>query len=243
MASAISRAMTEQEKNEIKKLVKGYEKRSVYKVWHPKKIQDLNIISIERFPEVVNFVNKCSTGDEFLEGAEYKQLLLARPEEFMRSIDITSLYTHSKLVGKFYRFFESRINIEAPDRILFDGRIANSPENAESQWKVKLVKCSVKITQNPVRGSDLNVFERLKEIMSEISEIDNVLFNSSTEFLAILPPCENVESIIKPFLDCGFYLEIEESHTNVGNIYPTPKSIKEREYSVLQEEIKKNNLK
>lgn len=242
MASAISRAMTKQEKKEIEELVKGYEKRSVYKLWHPEKIQDLNIISIGGFPEVVNFIHGNPTGDEFLEDdKKYKQLLLARPEEFMRSIDITSLYTHSKLVGKFYRFFEGRIRAEAPDRISFGGNIANSPENAESQWKVKLIKCSVKLTQNPVRGSDLNVFEKLKEIMCEVSEIDNVLFNSSTEFLAILPLYEDVESIIKPFLDGGFYLEVEEAHTKVGNIYPTPKSIKEREYKDLQERIKKIN--
>ena len=243
MASAISRAMTEQEKKEIKELVRGYKRGSVYKLWHPEKIQDLNIISIEGFSKVVNFIHGNPTGDEFLEDdKKFKQLLLARPEEFTRSIDITSLYTHSKLVGKFYRFFEGRVRVEAPDHILFGETKAklDNPKNAESQWKVKLVKCSVKLTQNPVRGSDLNVFEKLKEIMCGVSEIDNVLFNSSTEFLAILPLYEDVESIIKPFLDSGFYLEVEEAHTNLKNIYPTPKSVKEREYRDLQKRIKLN---
>jgi len=241
MASSVSRVMREEgeERKRIKDIVKGYEKRSVYQLWYPEKIPDLDFISITKFPDLIKFINKNPVGKDFLEDEEYKKLLLRRPEDFMRSNDITSLYIHSKLVGKFYRFFKERINVEAPDRIVFSGRMANSPDNAESQWNIKLVKCSVKLTQNPVRGSDLNIFERLKEIMHSITERDNVLFSTSTGFLAMLLPNENIDEVIKPLLDTGFYLEIEGAHTTLGDAYPTPKSIKERGYKDIQKNIAK----
>jgi len=249
-ASAVSRTLKDKYKEKIKNIIeeekkkrtgsKDNEKRSVYKLWNPK-TEQLKLFSKEKdFESIFAFISK--DPDEWKYLKNYNNNLLTRPEELEEPGNIISLYAHSELVGKLYRFFNdnvSVINPNKPEIKLADNRPVKTIGDMEGSSNVNLVKYSVNPLYDPVRVRDLNIFDMLKEISKEVFEQNNVLFRTSTEFLAILPTNEDVNEIIKPFLDMGFYVDVEEAHTILKNAYPTPGSIRSREMRKFDDEMRK----
>ncbi len=56
--------------------------------------------------------------------------------------------------------------------------------------------------------------------------MDNVIFQTSDQLLVFLPSNKKIDDLIQPFLDKGFVVKVEEAHTYLKEISPTPKAAK-----------------
>jgi len=234
MASSISRALTIKEKEELEK--KGLKSERVFlKLWKtsPDKMTDL-ISSKEDFEELIRFINSVTNKNHYLKNFENE--LLNRPEDLFPPKNITSLYTHSKLVGKIFRFFdESKAIRKEKDHFEFQGIKVNDVKDAMNKWSIVFVLGQIKFPHYPSRVKDLNLFQILKDNVKDFSENNNVIFNTSTRFVAIMLPDTSLEDFCKPFTDNGFIVKIEEVNVKLNKLHLTPKSLRKRNMDELHE--------
>ncbi len=195
-------------------------------------------------------------GESYLESDFFHKKLLLRPEDFEPPKNITSLYVHSKLAGKLYYFFKSFVTknlvieknglvcLKKPEEEITkidlekNWNIKRCARYAEEQSDIKLVYCKIKFPHYPARVKDLNIFEVLKEELEKLSKLNNVILQTSDQFLTFLPIDEKIDIILKSFLARGFQVYVEEAHTKLGNAYPTPKVIRKRALQLLGEGAK-----
>jgi|GEM_PF-1205307 len=234
MASSISRTLTIREMEKIR--IKS-ETKNLSKLWKPS-VKKISLISSEKdFKHLIEFINAIQNKEQYIQ--EFYDKLLERPEDFQPPKNITSLLTHSKLVGKLYRFFEENIT-ETPNGFEFGGQIRNSTKDAEEKWLIKIILGRIKFSHYPVRVKDLNIFEILNNEVNTFSKYDNVILNTSSQFLAILAPNASVAEFVKPFVNRGFFVTVEEAKTEIKNAYLTPDSIRKLEYQTFEKQLEKN---
>ncbi len=197
-----------------------------------KTIDDLKIL----FDEIEN----CQSGEEFLN--KYKEHLLLTPEEKSIPRNVTSLYTHAKLVSKIYRVLEKNTTlITEPDgsiAIEYNGKKVKTIKEAEGdnfiyykdkqgkehyginkgRWQARLVKCWIKFPHSFVRLHDINLLRKREELVNCIASYykDEVIFSTSDFIILFLPPNQELKEIFKPLLDWGFYIEAEETLADLG---------------------------
>ncbi|MCZ7403094.1 MAG: hypothetical protein O8C61_12800 [Candidatus Methanoperedens sp.] len=240
MASGISRAFSNIEKDKLEKgnILKTKEnKKTFLKLWKQKE-NDIELFSTnEHIQKIVDFINIANNAETYFELEFFKEKLLLKPEDEMPPLNITSLYTHSKLVGKLYRFFKSMIT-EKDGHFYLGEDIGITPDdkkdyeyignkrNAYQNWQIKLVYCKIETPNYFSRIKDLNIFEILKEESEKISKLDNVILQTSDQLLVFLPSKKKIDELIKPFLDKGFIIKVEEAHTNLDGVSPTPRAAK-----------------
>lgn len=248
MASGISRAFSNIEKDKIKKgnILKPKEnKKTIVKLWKQKE-KDIELFSTkEHIQKIVDFINTANNAEIYLENEFFNEKLLLKPEDEMPPLNITSLYTHSKLVGKLYRFFKSMVT-EKDGHFYLGEDIGNTPDdkkdyeyignkrNAYQNWQIKLVYCKIETPNYFSRIKDLNIFEILKEELEKISKLDNVILQTSDQLLVFLPSKKKIDELIKPFLDKGFIVKVEEAHTNLEDVSSTPRVAKIKKLSLLK---------
>jgi len=75
--------------------------------------------------------------------------------------------------------------------------------------------------------------------MRKFSQFDNVILNTTTQFLAILTPDASVTEFVKLFSEKGFFIEVEEANTVLDNAYLAPQSIKQKEREKLEERLER----
>ncbi len=211
--------------------------KNIVKLWKQKE-KDIELFSKnEHIQKIVDLINTANNAEIYLENEFFKEKLLLKPEDEMPPLNITSLYTHSKLVGKLYRFFKSMVT-EKDGLFYFGEEIGNTPDdktncdiirneyNAYQNWQIKLVYCKIETPNYFSRIKDLNIFEILKEESEKISKLDNVILQTSDQLLVFLPSEKKIDELIKPFLDNGFIVKVEEALTNLDGVSPTPRAAK-----------------
>jgi len=213
-ASAASRAYDQEDKQSIEHPVTTTE--TVYRLWRPDDERPLKrICDVGGLRDLFDFLHGDPDDEVYLK--EYADLLCQRSEDLRKPLDVASLYTHSYLVAKFYRFFKQHATVlqsTAPVTLEFRGRKASSPKDAEHNWQVWLTFGEVYFPQEPARARDLNVFNRLATVMHRLAQQDEVLFCVSNQFLAVLPPVDEGEALrtlLRPALDEGFYARVEQA--------------------------------
>jgi len=189
LASGVSRALEDSLTRAIRE-DKRTEKKvaQVFSLWRGEPRRTYEFIGDRaEIKDLLNFVDNDPDTENYFK--KYEERLIQRPEEMLPGLNITTLFTHSELTGKLYRFLKNStevINYEKPDiKVNFFGRIADSWKQAEENWQVKLLKCTVEPVGYHFRVHDLNVFKNLHETINEIASSDNVLFHTSNEFLAL----------------------------------------------------------
>lgn len=242
MASGISRAFLKDEKDEITESEDDNKKDSdqtVFKLWNQQQKEIGLFSSKEDITKIIEFIKTVNNGQVYLEDEFFHAKLLARPEDFKPPLNITSLYIHSKLVGKLYYFFESKIT-EKEGLLYFAANLHISPYpeknydikrnmyHVRKNWHLKLIYGKIELMTYPSRVRDLNVFEILKEESKKISQENNVIFQTSDQFLAYIPVEESIDGLITNFLDRGFKIHVEEAQTEFYEAYPTPRAIAAR---------------
>ncbi|MCD6493144.1 MAG: hypothetical protein J7K36_05015, partial [Archaeoglobaceae archaeon] len=197
-----------------------------------KTIDDLKIL----FNEIEN----CRSGDGFL--SKYRDYLLLTPEDKSIPRNVTSLYTHAELVGKIYRVLEKNTRvITEPDgsiSIDYNGERVKKIKEAEGdnfiyfkdkkgkehrgekkgKSQARLVKCRIKFPHSFVRLQDINLLRKREELVNCIAGYykDEVIFATSDFITLFLPPNQDLKEILKPLLDWGFYIEVEETLADLG---------------------------
>jgi len=130
MASSVSRSLK-------RKYPVVFENNAVSKLWSPH-TERIELISSENdFKNLIKFTNNFQNKEQFFQ--KFRKELLKRPEEFKPPKNITSLFTHSRLVGKLYRFFEANTKEVSVGIISFKGSSANSLKYAMNNWNIKIV--------------------------------------------------------------------------------------------------------
>ncbi len=207
-----------------KNYYKNQEKRG--KLWAAfRSIDDLKIL----FSEIEN----CQSGEDFL--SRYKEHLLLTPEDKTAPRNITSLYTHIELTGKIYRILEKKSKVVTePDGSLlveYEEEKVKTIREAEGgrrtigmndvdkgKWQARLIKCWIKFPHSFVRLDDVNLLRKREEMVNYISGYckDEVIFATSDFITLFLPLNQNLKEMLKPLLDYGFHLEIEETLADLG---------------------------
>jgi hypothetical protein len=205
---------------------------TVHRLWNPAASRPLKRIGdIDGLRQLVTFLEQEPSEEAYFK--RYEELLLDRAEDQGKPLDVVSLYVHSRLVGKFYRFFKEHTRIlqpTAPVTLEFAGRKAtNTPKDAEANWAIRWIYGEVGFDQEPIRARDLNVFPMLAQRMEELAAKDNVLFYTSAQFLAVLPPGEDaaedraaLQELLESLLKDGFHVDIEEAHVPIRETFENP---------------------
>jgi len=115
---------------------------------------------------------------------------------------------------------------------------------AKSRWQARLVKCWIKFPHSFVRLHDVNLIRKREELVNCILSYykDEVLFATSDFITLFLPLHQDLKEIFKPFLEWGFYIEVEETLADLG-ILSSILDIKTLRARKCVEEYKKEECK
>ncbi|MFA4956581.1 MAG: hypothetical protein WC556_06360 [Candidatus Methanoperedens sp.] len=218
--------------------------KSFQKLWNERPKNSELFSTKDQLKEIIEYIKKDNSGELFLANDLFHKKLLSTPEDQMPPMNITSLYTHSKLVGKLYYFFkplvtdincennllqfrssDESINVQNAERKWDLGR---NIKNAETNWDIKLLYCKINFPDYQARVRDLNIFELLKKELEKLSKAKNVILQTSDQFLAFLPVDKKIDDLVKPFIEKGFNIYVEEAITKLQEATPTPRAIKQR---------------
>lgn len=198
------------------------------KLWKPlEEEKDVRLKEDENIIALFKFLQTDPSWKEFIQ--KYEDLLRSRPEDFHQGMNITSLYTHSKLTGQFYRILKNnpRLFPLSPNEVenktkMEVGNLYGKKWNSE--WKLILARCRFHFPQRPFRAKDLNIFGALEDLTEEISTRyrDNVLFRTSDEFLLVLPDEGQLSDIAMLAHHKGFWVEVIKAHPRALNELKPP---------------------
>lgn len=182
------------------------------KLWKPmEKVIDVKLHENKDIILLFKFLSTDPSWEEFLKKYEY--ILKNRPEDEHQGRNITSLYTHCKLTGQFYRLLRTcpafSISPEDVGNKTKEEIIALIKQK-EREWQLTIADCKFRFFQNPFKVRDLNVFITLEELTQRIATCysDNVLFRTSGEVLLILPDESMLEDISAKAYQKRFWIEI-----------------------------------
>ncbi len=227
MASTVSRMLQEKEKKEFNEAKEDKERKkpSICKLWNTKERVAELISDDKELLELIDFVNNYSSSDCTQYFEKYGKRLEECPEDNFPGLNVTSLSTHSKLVGRFYRFFKKyESDIKDNGTTLGQVRDINIAENT---FAIKLVRGKIRFHLAPVRAGDLNIFNVKERIVKSLRQRDEILFCTSDEFLIILPLNKNIESVFGKMKE-NLYFDVEEAEAVLYEVYPTPVAMKKR---------------
>lgn len=144
----------------------------------------------------------------------YHDSLLAKGEDKTAPNNVTSLYSHLELTGKFFRALEKDVVLSKdPLALSLEGETVTSVSEADNRWVHRMVIARVKFHQQPVRPADLMVFERFALCKHEFEKSypDNLLFSTADALWLFLPGRSkpSLEDMLRVFTDAGFYVECE----------------------------------
>jgi hypothetical protein len=202
----------------------------VFKLWKNsfKKIKNKNVYFRPlNLDEILKFISENSGKEDFFE--KYYNYLIQRAEDSTLGANITSLYTHSALTGKFYRILrDAGYSIE--DELLNNVSkeiITNIYNEKENEWILNVIRIKLRFSQKPFRVKDLNIFRSLKSTIEKINNdlSDFILFSASEELLLVLPQNREID-LLKQFLSkYNFWFEFAERSQTIRNVHPDPEKL------------------
>ena len=204
----------------------------LYKLWNGdsnKKPFEL-IKSKKEIDDLVLFIEKDPTVDEFF--SKYGSQLKERPEDATLGKNITSLYTHSKLAGQFFRILmsdEKAFPVQADElNNLSKEQIGELMKSKMQQWKICGIRCQLNFSLKPIRAKDLNIFKVQENVIDDIKRNfpDNVFFSNSQEILIIAPSCSQILQEIKEKIsEHGLWSHVTIAETQISGLKPNPEKI------------------
>jgi hypothetical protein len=204
----------------------GHIERKLNKLWKPaEEERDVRLEGDEDISALFKFLQTDPSWAEFLQ--RYENLLKSRPEDFHHGKNITSLYTHSKLTGQFYRILRNNPHLFPllPNEI--EGKTKDEVGDLyrkkwNSEWKLTLARCKLHLLQRPFRAKDLNIFGALEDLTEEISTgyRDNLILRTSDELLLVLPDEAQLSDISMMAHQKGFWVEVIRARRALNGLKP-----------------------
>jgi len=158
----------------------------------------------------------------------YKDILKKRSEDAYAVRSITSLYTHLKLTGKFYRILSSNENFLIDARNINgmpDTEVPNYISKLQNKWQLTILKCKFFFPQKPIRAVDLNVYIFLQEYIRKLEKefSDNILLATSDEILMVGNNKEEMLNNFKKVSDGrNFMIETISACRSITELNPNP---------------------
>mgnify|MGYP005850747623 CR=1 FL=1 len=206
---------------------------NTHKLWNPpsETMTQSFIKSTEEVKELFSFLAKNPTANDFFE--KYENMLKKRTEHATRGKNITSLYTHSKLTGQFFRILtsdNSTFSVKLEElQGLNKEEVATLINKKKKTWNMSVMRCKFNFAQMPVRAKDMNIFKALEKLIDDIKKElpDNIFFSTSNELLIVASNVkEPLERIRKKIEDLGFWVDVAYAETQVGGIKPQLEDIR-----------------
>jgi hypothetical protein len=212
---------------------------TVHTLWNPgKHTKDLRLTQPQEISDLLAFYAKDPSAEEFF--VRYDTLLRARPEDAHPTKNITSLKTHLALTGKFFRLLEPydldqgeitqaiqpcKTNEERASALRL---LANKKRDT---FKMTIADCRFHFRQMPMRAVDLNIFQALEELVSEIGKRwpDSVIFRTPEQVVLALTQAEALDEIASLAQASGFWLDVAHFTHGLSELRPNPRSLKRKE--------------
>lgn len=185
---------------------KGYS-FGVHKLWNPTNIEDPRLQTGEEIISLFEFCKKNSPWEEFVR--KYKNILKQRAEDAQLGKNVTTLYTHCKLTGQFYRILKSSpecgVTLESQEKEY----VKKLRDEKESNWTFCAVRFKFNFPQHPIRARDTNIFKLMENLVLKIYNryLDNIIFRTSDTLLGIFPQQQQVDEILEWAYKEGFFVE------------------------------------
>lgn len=205
---------------------KGEKNFNLYKLWNPPSShEDPRLKDKDSIITLLKFLQSDPSFEEFLK--KYGDKMRNRAEDARPGWNITSLYTHSVLTGKFYRLITSSSSyIIKEEEIPKDKDGITKLTNEIKKQKACIVLAKILFLQKPVRARDLNIFYILDELIKNIENRfkDNLLFHFGNEILMFFDQESRVNEVINIVKEHGFKLEVIKNERPLEDIEPDPKA-------------------
>ncbi|MBM3301740.1 MAG: hypothetical protein FJY85_17540, partial [Deltaproteobacteria bacterium] len=183
------------------------------------------VMTIDGLRDMLKFIVADPSAEEFLQ--KYGPSLRDTPEEKQTPRDATSLHTHVRLVGQFYRVLEA--NLESATGTLppmYAETKVESLADAEGKgseagkWPYRLLWYRIRFPQALVRARDLNVFILREYCLKSILQQwpDNVLLHTSDGLTLFLPRNLSSSEVLRPLLVEGFFVDGVELVGDLGSL-------------------------
>lgn len=176
--------------------------------------------------KIVNFVNGQPNANNFLQEFEY--YLKNRCED--TKTNITSLYTHSLLTGKFYRLLlPLKDDIKEIDWTIKE-QVCNELNSQKEEWTLNIIKVRVNFYQKIYRAKDMNIFKLINEFIGTIKSKfdDSFIFSTTNEVvLAVLNKDHFISELQDILKNYPLWLEVESMKFILQERKELSKEIKE----------------
>ncbi len=171
---------------------------------------------------LIHYTSICQSGTQFLQ--EYEQVLKARAEDARPGKNITSLYTHCLLTGKFYRLLsESSIAREimkdfqglSPEEIS-----AKIKEGENKRWQLIVVRCRIHFPQKPFRAADLNIISVLDDILNQIEQKypQHIYYSVENELICFFADETQEQTLWQELKKYGCWLELTRQRRPLNEV-------------------------
>jgi len=198
----------------------GQEERAwtVQPLWNPERaVMDERLAGPQEIIAMLKFLGSDPSFEEFY--ARYRQVFESRAEHASPGMNITTLETHARLVGRFYRFLKgSRFLSITEDEVAHAARggwksVADLRQQKQAKWQIHLLRCRPRLLSSPFRARDLNVFASLQEFLTEVSNrhTDRVLFLAGEEILLYSDDLRIIDDLSALAADRAIALEIDRT--------------------------------
>lgn len=160
--------------------------------------------------------------EEYLD--KYQSELRHRPDELRAPWNVTSLLSHSTLVGKVYRVLTACVR-ERNGKLLLGTEQATTlaqvegasdPAGQPGRWQFCLAECHVGIPHRPVRAADMQIFDDREEAMAKLTREhpDNVLLRTGEDLLLLTPSPEDVSALLGCLVERGLSPAVRVLHAD-----------------------------
>jgi len=180
----------------------------------------------------------------------YGSYLAQIPEDKTPPSVVTSLATHMQLVNQYYAVLKRHTHVlydgTIPRALEYNGVSAVSRAEAKQKWKFELIKFRLSFPQTPARVRDLHVFALLENHTRSLlaSEFSAYVLFHTTDTLFIFLPLDRtvgVQEILKPYLDDGFYVEMEQTILPLRELTLAPREVQAKAKLQIARQIRELN--
>lgn len=202
------------------------------KLWKGEgEMKDIRLRETQDIIQLFRFLQRDPSWEEFL--GKYESLLRNRPEDFRKGLNTTSLYTHCKVTGQFYRIL--RNSSLFPLSADMQGKTKEEVtklygDKYNKEWQLIVARCKFHFLQKPFRVRDLNIFGALHDLMAQISVAypDNILLATSDELLLVIPDDTLLSDIVSRAQQNGFWVRLVKARRCLNELKPNPESMQPR---------------
>jgi len=216
---------------------------TVHRLWKPQAAAIDQRLA--RHDDIMDMLDRLARDPDFEDFyRRYEDIFRTRSEDAGPGMNVTSLDTHVRLVGRFYRFLRKssalKVAEEEVRRAVDQGLaaaersratqpaeanldpaqikpVADLREQKKREWRIHQFRCRPRILPNPFRARDLNIFGFLKEFLNEVQARfgDHLLFASTDEVLLYSDSPDLLEQIRLLAAPRGIQLEVDSKKKNL----------------------------